>query len=145
MQTIPRLTFVVRRSEAVPNAEPPPFVWEAFLIERPNVFYGGDTEKEATTRLLNGVAELCAEHALDPYAPERVGLRALGPIQMCLEILQRELHSQNMLACSCIRTPENPGKESVVPDAGSSSFKEHRRFIGNIGTAIAALSRVESP
>ncbi len=137
-----KLTFTVRKSQSESIENPPPFIWEAFINERPNVVYGGDTDGEAVTSLLNGVAQLCAEHSLDPLNPERVGLRVLGPIQMCLEILQVELNRQNALACSNISTDTELGDNAST---NYSELKEHRRFIGNIGTAIAALSRVESP
>lgn len=123
-----------------------PYKWEAVIHQR-DCSWLGDTEAEAIGNMLNGVAQLAAKGSIDPDHPEEPGPINDGPVQMCVELLERKLsHLVAESADAADKASAAPGGDRV--DAADLEerrrLQEARRTIGNIGTALAALCRIES-
>ena len=123
-----------------------PYKWEAVIHQR-DCSWLGDTESEAVANMLNGVARLAANGSIDPEHPEQPGPINDGPVQMCVELLERKL---SLLIAESADAADKanaaPGGDRVA-DADLEQrrlLQEARRTIGNIGTALAALCRIES-
>lgn len=123
-----------------------PYKWEAVIHQR-DCSWLGETESEAVANMLNGVAQLAARGMINPDCPEEPGPVNDGPVQMCVELLGRKLALLIAESADAAdRASAAPGGDRVA-DAdleGRRRLQEARRTIGNIGTALAALCRIES-
>ena len=131
------ITFETRRR---PDGDPYP--WEATIHQR-DCAWLGETEAEAIGNMVNGIAMLAADGMIDPRRPDEPGpISRDNPVQQCVELLERKL--KLLVAESADATGKADADPSAVHDENRRRLQEARRTIGNVGTALAALCRVES-
>jgi len=132
-----KITFETRRADG-------PCSWEATIHQRPCSWLGS-TEEEAIGNMLNGVAALAANGSLDPDNPDAPGPINDGPIQQCIELLRRKLNRLISESADAAGKMGDADITAPMPDpAAVKRLEACRRLIGNIGTALAALCRIES-
>jgi hypothetical protein len=117
-------------------------MWQASLVDRPNLIYCGKTEHEAIAWMLGGVAELGWKRYLDPEDPSHYSGVSSDPIQHCLELLAEVQVATLAERRSYLRSeyagtvPKNP-----VSEREKARLSE---LAGNISTAMAALARIKN-
>lgn len=144
-----RITFETRRTTAGSG----PRKWEALIHQRDCV-WTGETEAEAIGKMLNGVARMSFSWSVDPSCPEEPGPVNNDPVQQCIELLHRKLAqlvTESADSAKRLAETERPFKKETDRPYRETrrivesrrSFQETRRVIGNVGTALAALCRIE--
>lgn len=136
-QKFGKITFATRKLTVGP------YKWEAVIHQR-DCSWLGDTEAEAVANMLNGVARLAADGSIDPEHPEQPGPINDGPVQMCVELLGRKLELLIAESADNSAKAVETGRTVEETNEAHRRHQEARRVIGNIGTALAALCRIES-
>lgn len=103
--------------------------------------YVGETPEQAIANMLHGVADLARSGHMDPNQPDAVGQT---PIQHAMAVLTDRLKWQIDRRNEAIRHlnagPDGEGKSD--DDVTDATVERHDRLIASLGTAIAALARV---
>src|ERR1700759_2166998 len=133
------LKFNVEFMKGTPESVDPDGGFYASIPQRSILYYGKDRD-EAIGHMLYGLMDLARDGSIDPDHPERVGL---DPIQHTMSILQRKLEWQlERRRESLEHESESKGPGETIPI--SPSVKTSSDIISQLGTAIAALARVQS-
>lgn len=116
--------------------------WEASLEQRACIYVGHSPEG-AIASMLHGVAKLAYDGSMHPDRPTEMGA---PPIQHVLNILTDRLKWQTERREEAVRElARNAGPEGATPTSKTSlvpSLERHNQVIAALGTAVAALGRV---
>ena len=118
----------------------------ASLVKRPKEGAMGTTPEDAIAGLIQFVAEQAYERQLLPDCPEmRVECDAIQRAMSLLATeLRREVHARDQLT-NVHAASEEPDMEYYLKKSAGTELARRSERIGNLGTAIAALSRVKEP
>jgi hypothetical protein len=122
------------------NGQP---IVEVWLTSRPNLIFAGTDEHEAIAIMLYGIAHQAWNRHLNPDCPGLYQGMPEEPIQHAIELLGRALANAVGDRAGIVLAVLNEEPRGVYSPERQQEKARLSELIGNLGTAIAALSRVK--